>query len=175
MRRAPVVLSALLLASCSSRQPAPVEEPAVEEEAEPETEIEMEPQPQLDEASKALQLVGKGSFVIVESGFSSFEGDRCVITLDADGNLVTSVSLHSGHSCPYEQGQWKVDPRKVQELVQMLNSGSGASPPGAGALSPSKGTHSGTTVQTGQGAYEVVPPGKVDPVGDYLFDLYESQ
>jgi hypothetical protein len=165
-------MSGMLVAACGGA-PAAVQEPEPEPGPEIESEIEVEPPPQLDEASKALQVEGAGSFVVVEAGFSSFEGDRCVITLDSQGNLVTSVSLHSGFSCPYETGQWKVDPQKVQELVQILNDQGSFQP----AADPGPGKHldQGTVLQTEQGGFEVVPPGKVDPVEEYLHGLYENR
>jgi hypothetical protein len=167
-----IALAAALHMSCGG-PPAPAQEPEPEPEPEIETEIEVEAPPQLDEGSKALQVEGVGSFVVVEAGFSSFEGDRCIITLDSQGNLVTSVSLHSGFSCPFEQGQWKVDPGKVQELVQLLNDQGSFQP----AAEPGAGKHldSGTKLQTEQGGFEVVPPGKVDPVEEYLHGLYEQR
>jgi hypothetical protein len=166
------MMSVVLLASCGAAAP-PVQQPEPEPEPDIETEIEVEAPPLLDESSKALQVEGAGSFVVVEAGFSSFEGDRCVITLDSEGNLVTSVSLHSGHACPYEAGQWKVDPQKVQELVQILNDQGSFQP----ATEPGAGKHldSGTKLQTEQGGFEVVVPGKVDPVEEYLHGLYENR
>lgn len=171
MRTAPLIATAVLW-SCGG-PPAPVQEPGPAPGPEIETEIEVEPPPHLDEASKALQVQGVGSFVVVEAGFSSFEGDRCVITLDSQGNLVTSVSLHSGFACPYDAGQWKVDPAKVQELVQILNDQGSFQP----TTEPGTGKHldSGTKLQTEQGGYHVVPPGKVDPVEEYLRGLYENR
>ena len=172
VKASPIAVAFAFCTSCGGA-PAPVQEPAPAPEPEIETEIDVQAPPQLDEASKALQVEGVGGFVVVEAGFSSFEGDRCIITLDSEGNLVTSVSLHSGFSCPYEQGQWKVDPGKVKELVQLLNDQGSFQPaaePGAG-----KNLDSATKLHTEQGGFEVVPPGKVDPVEEYLHGLYESR
>lgn len=171
LRIAAVVALIAAGASCGGR-PAPegAQEPVAEEEQVP-GEVEVEAPVHLDEASKALQVAGKGGLVVVESGFRSFEGDRCVITLDAHGNLITSVSLPSGFKCPFEEGKWKVEPGKVQELVQMINAGAQVEPAGPAG----KGLDSGTKIQTGQGTYEVVPGGKVDPVEEYLLQLYEAR
>ncbi|MBW2261947.1 MAG: hypothetical protein JRG91_08245 [Deltaproteobacteria bacterium] len=173
MTKVPLIAVAAVFCTSCGGAPAPVQEPAPVPEPEIETEIEVEAPPQLDEASKVLQVEGMGGFVVVEAGFSSFEGDRCIITLDSAGNLVTSVSLHSGFSCPYEQGQWKVDPEKVKELVQLLNDQGSFQP----AVDPGAGKHLdfGTKLHTDQGGFEVVPQGKVDPVEEYLHGLYESR
>ncbi len=173
MQRASLIPLALALGTSCGGPAAPVQQPGPAPEPEIQTEIDVQAPPQLDESSKALQVEGAGAFVVVEAGFSSFEGDRCVITLDSQGNLVTSVSLHSGFSCPYEQGQWKVDPGKVQELVQILNDQASFQP----AVEPGAGKHldSATKLQTEKGGFEVVPPGKVDPVEEYLHGLYENR
>jgi hypothetical protein len=170
-----VVAAALGLAwvSCASTpDPPAVAEPAAVPDL---PEVQVEPEPEIDEKSGHLQLSDKGGLVVVQSGFQSFEGDRCIISLDSAGNLVTSVSLHSGHSCPYEEGHWKVDPVKVKELVQMMNAAGAVLEPSA--PHPDAGKHMGPSseVQTDQGSYQVVPGGKVDPVGDYLHELYENR
>jgi hypothetical protein len=161
-----LVMACIALAACAGRRAAPAREP--EPAPEPELpEIEVEPAVEIDEMSASLQLEHAGGFVVVESGFQGPGGGVCAISLDSDGNLVTSVGLHAGPSCPYEPGAWKVPPQKVQELVMMLN--------GQVVLAPATGEGPGPVLQTEQGAYEVVPGGGADPVGEYLRGLYEAR
>ncbi len=123
-----------------------------------------------------LIIPDKGQFISIESGFTSWEGDICIISLDAAGNLSTNIKSSSGLNCPYKSGKKEISTDKLHNLIKLLTKAPLQEGTDNKEQSHSRSMKYINKVKTSKGTFSYDST-KTSPIGaqidQYLFDLYK--